>query len=207
MKHFYLALAAFSVVCGWTSGIAQPSDDGGTREPPPPRDAGRPRERGPDRFLESLPQETRERFEAVREKALQDPKLQELRKNAEQAKRDFFRAVREKMLEIDPGLADIVRKRALERRARKAWRDEGGALGFGSLSDDEREKLIGAMEKASDNPAVQAAETAKREANTTEERDRASEEYRKAIHDAVLKADPSMAPILDKLAPKPSATP
>ena len=76
--------------------------------------------RGPAKFLEGLPEEARERFLAAREKALEDPKLQELRKNAERAKREFFKAMRDKMLEIDPGLAEIVRKRAMERKARKA---------------------------------------------------------------------------------------
>ena len=182
--------------------IAQPADEGGPVEPPPPppREEGRVRgERGPGRFLESLPPESRERFEAAREKALRDPRLQELRKNAERANREFFKAMRDKMLESDPGLAGIVRKQAIERKAWKVWREEGDAPGFGSLSDGEREKLKGALEKVDGDPAVQAAEKKKREANTPEERDAASQEFRKAIHEAMVKADPSIAPILDKL--------
>ncbi len=89
-----------------------------------PREQG-PRQRGLARFLESLPPETRKRFEAAREKALQNPKLQELRHAAERAKRDFLKAMRDKMLEIDPGLADIVKKRAGERKSWKGWREEG----------------------------------------------------------------------------------
>jgi len=201
MRYQDLAVAVFTVVCCWTSGVAQLSDEGGPPKPPPPGEEGRLREKGPSKFLEGLPAETRERFEAAREKALQDPKLQELRRNAERANRDFFKAVRDKMLEIDPGLADIVRKRAVERRAWKVWRDEG-PLGFGSLSDGEREKLMSVLEKVDNDPAVQAAKRKKREANTAEERNVASEDYRKAIHDAMVKADPTIAPILDKLAPK-----
>ncbi|MFZ0710204.1 MAG: hypothetical protein WAM53_09215 [Terrimicrobiaceae bacterium] len=214
MKHLQLAIAALSLVCSWTCGIAQPADEGDPAEPPPPipREERRPRERGPGKFLESLPPEARDRFEAARAKALQDPKLQELRKNAETANRTFFKAMREKMLEIDPGLAEIVRKQAIERKAWKAWKEEGDVPGFGSLGDGEREKLKSAMEKTGGDPAVQAAEKAKREANTPEERDAASREYRKALHEALLKVDPSVAPILDKLSskrpppPKPEGT-
>ena len=195
MKYRYLALAAISIVFGWNSGIAQPAGEGAL-EPPPAREQG-PRHRGLAKFLESLPPETRKRFMAAREKALQNPKLQELRYAAESAKRDFLKAMRDRMLEIDPGLADIVKKRASER---KSWKEEGG---FGNLSEDEREKLISAHEKAESDLAVQAAEKKKQEANTPEERDAASEEYRKAVREAMVKADPSIASLLERMAPNP----
>ena len=208
MKYRYLALAAISIVSGWTLGVAQPADESIAPEPPPPP----PREQGPvqkglARFLESLPPETRKRFEAAREKALQDPKLQELRQAADRAKRDFLKAMRDKMLEIDPGLADIVKKRAGERKSWKGWREEGTPSGFGNLSEDELEKLMSAREKAKSDLAVQAAEKKKREANTLEERNAASEDYRKAMREAMVKADPSIAALLEKMAPKPALSP
>jgi hypothetical protein len=185
MKYRYLALAAISIGFGWNSGIAQPAGEG-TPEPPAAREQG-PRQRGLAKFLESLPPETRKRFEAAREKALQDPKLQELRHAFESAKRDFLKAMRDRMLEIDPGLADIVRKRAGER---KSWGEEGG---FGNLSEDERQKLTSTREKAENDVAVQAAEEKRREA---------SEEYRKVLRDAMVKDDPSVASLLEKMAYK-----
>ena len=195
MKYRYVALAAISIVSGWTSGIAQLAGEGTAPEPPPPRE-----HRGLTRFLESLPPDTRKRFEAAREKALQDPKLQELRQDAERAKRDFLRAMRERMLQIDPGLADIVKRLAGGRKSWRSWREEGG---MGNLSEDEREKLISAHEKAESDLAVQAAEKKKQEANTPEERDAASEEYRKAVREAMVKADPSIASLLERMAPNP----
>ena len=203
MNYRYLALAAISIVSGWTSGIAQLAGEGTTPEPPPPREQG-PRHKGLARFLESLPPETRKRFEAAREKALQDPKLQELRQAADRANRDFLRAMRDKMLEIDPGLADIVKRLAGWRKSWRGWREEGG---FGNLSEDEREKLISAREKAKSDLAVQAAEKKKQAANTLEERDAASEEYRKAVREAMVKADPSIASLLEKIALKPPRPP
>jgi len=170
-----------------TSGVAQPSGD---VDPPPGNGM-----RGPAKFLEGLPEEARERFLAAREKALEDPKLQELRKNAERAKREFFKAMRDKMLEIDPGLAEIVRKRSMERKARKVWRDQG----LGSLSDEERERLLKVMEQVDNEPAVEAAKKKRWEASSDDDRKAAAEEYRRALHEAMAKVDPTIAPILDKL--------
>jgi hypothetical protein len=209
MKYRYLALAAISIVSVWTSVVAQPADEGATRElPPPPA----PRERSPlpkslARFLESLSPETRKRFMAAREKALQDPKLQQLRQTAETAKRDFLKAMRDKMLEIDPGLADIVKKWVSERKSWKGQKHEGSSSVFGNLSDDELDKLMSARQKAKSDPAVQAAEKKKREANTLEEQNAASEDYRKAMREAMLKADASIAALLEKMAPKPPPSP
>ena len=104
------------------------------------------------------------------------------------------------MLEIDPGLAGVIKKRAGER---KSWREEGTSSGFGNLSEDELEKLRSAREKAKSDLAVQAAAKKKREANTLEERNVASEDYRKAMREAMVKADPSIASLLEKMASKP----
>ncbi len=204
MKYRYLALAAVSIVSGWTLGIAQPANKGISPEPtspPPPIEEDSVR-KGLDRLLESLPQETRKRFEAAREKALQDPKLQELQEAADRAKRDFLKAMREKMLEIDPNLTGVIKNRAGERKSGRGWREEGTSPGFGNLSEDELEKLRSAREKAKSDLAVQAAAKKKREANTLEERNVASEDYRRAMREAMVKADPSIVSLLQKMASK-----
>jgi hypothetical protein len=200
MKQLYWAFAAVFMAWTWTAGLAQPVDEqGGPSQTSPIREEGdRPKD---SRFLESLSPEMRKRFRAAREKALQDPRLQELRKKAKRAKREFFQAVRAKMLEVDPGLANIVKKHAFERRAWRTWRNEDGESRFGSLTDAEQEKLISSFEKASDDPAVQAARTREDEANTVQEQRAAQGEYLKVLHDAMIKVDPSVAPILQKLGP------
>jgi hypothetical protein len=204
MRYQSLAAALALVVCWRPCGLAQSPDDGAPlREPPPPPALG-PRGGPPHKFLEGLSQETRERFRAAREKALEDPKLQQLRNNAERAKREFFRAMRDKMLEIDPGLADIVRKQAIERRAWKLWRGEGGLRG---LTDEERTKLLQTMEKVDSDPAVQAAKEKRWEAHSKDERDAAIENYRKVLRETMLKADPSIAPVLDKLSSEKESLP
>lgn len=58
------------------------------------------------------------------------------------------------------------------------------------LTPEERQKLKAAHRKAKDDPAVKAAEA-------TRSTDHKS--YHKAIRDAMLRADPSVAPILEKV--------
>lgn len=196
MRYQSLAAVLALAVCWRPCGLAQSPDDGAPpREAPPPPSLG-PQGGPPPKFLEGLSQETRERFRAAREKALEDPKLQQLRNDAERAKREFFKAMRDKMLEIDPSLADAVRKQAIERKAWKLWRGEGGLRG---LTDEERTKLLHTMEKVDSDPALQAAKKKRWDANSQDERDAATENYRKVLREAMLKVDPTIAPILDKL--------
>lgn len=157
-----------------------------------------------ERFLQDLPPEARQRFEAAREKALQDPAVQELRKKSETANREFFDAMRKKMLEIDPGLEEIVKNARGGGKGRdmKEDRRDREPGGFGDLTDAEKEKLHAAREKAKTDPAVVAAEKMKGQAATPEARKAASDEYRKAMHTALLKVDPTLGPILEKMAPK-----
>ena len=59
-----------------------------------------------------------------------------------------------------------------------------------ALTPEERQKLIAARRKAKQDPAVKAAEA-------TRETDRKG--YHKAMKEAMLRADPSVGPILEKL--------
>jgi Spy/CpxP family protein refolding chaperone len=61
---------------------------------------------------------------------------------------------------------------------------------FANLTDDERARLRNAHEKAMMDPAVQAARERLRQARR---------EFREILRPALLKADPSIQPILDKL--------
>ena len=59
-----------------------------------------------------------------------------------------------------------------------------------NLSAEERQKLQAARQKAMQDPAVQAAHDKMREAH---------KEFRDAMRTAMLKADPSIQPILNKI--------
>lgn len=218
-KHFSILAAV--MLSGLGTGFSQDATPTPSSPPTPGQGPGQGRGLGEGRrmmrekFLDNFPPEVRQRFEAAREKAMQDPKIKELRETADKSAMELFKAVREKMLELDPGLADLIKKRDEGGPGGgKGPRPEGGGSGpnspgMASLTDAERGKLMAAREKAKADLTVVAADKKKDAATTPEDRKTASEEYRKAMHDAILKVDPSLAPVLDKLAaakpPAPSA--
>ena len=61
---------------------------------------------------------------------------------------------------------------------------------FANLAPGEREKLKAAHDKARNDPAVRAAKDRMRQAR---------KEFRDAMHAAMVKDDPSLQPILDKM--------
>ncbi|MDQ2919556.1 MAG: hypothetical protein M3R10_06730, partial [Verrucomicrobiota bacterium] len=70
------------------------------------------------------------------------------------------------------------------------------ALGTG-LSIDEQLKLRAAQQKAADDPAVKAA---------LQKRNKAIDDFRTALHNAMLKADPTIGPIMSKVEISPRQT-
>lgn len=69
------------------------------------------------------------------------------------------------------------------------------------LPPAERDRLEAAREIARQAPAVQSAEAAMKSAQTPEDRREAAETFQKAMRDAMLTADPSLADVLDKIKP------
>ena len=207
MRHQLLAAGILAVACWGRPAHAQTTNAIASPQPTPAEASGAQGrdERFVSKFLEGVPEETRQRFLAVREKALEDPKLQRLRKDAQHANREFFKAMRTKMLELDPGLAELVRKVSMQFRARRAWSEAG----LSALSAEERHKLLSLMVQVEDDPAVAAAEKKRWDAVTITERKTIFEAYRQAVSKAMAKVDPSIAPILDKLtsAQGPATTP
>ncbi len=132
-----------------------PPPPGGPGPDAPPREFMR--ERMMKRFLDKLTEEERVRFENVREKALQDPKIQELRKKADDARDEFMSAVRQKMQQIDPGLDEIVKKNGFDKGGGpRPPRGPEGA-GMEKLTPQERERLDAARDKARNDPSVTQA--------------------------------------------------
>jgi hypothetical protein len=80
---------------------------------------------------------------------------------------------------------------------------EGHGLpsGFANLSPDEQAKLKALHEQVKNDSSVVAAREAIKNAGTPEQRHEAKEAMHKAVRDAILKADPSMESILQKLHP------
>lgn len=136
------------------------------------------------------------RIEAARKKAMEDPKVQELKAKAEEANKAFREAMRDAVNKADPGLADEAKKFRLEKGEKR-----GEVADKANLQPAERDKLEEAMKIAKQAPAVQAAEGARKSATTPEQRHEAAKNYHKALREALLSADPSLAPILGKIWP------
>jgi hypothetical protein len=75
---------------------------------------------------------------------------------------------------------------------RGAQRRDAMKARMAALTPEERERVKSAREKAMQDPAVKAAEAEK----STDPR-----AFHKAVHEAMLRADPTIGPILEKLRP------
>jgi hypothetical protein len=72
---------------------------------------------------------------------------------------------------------------------------------FESLTAEQKQQLKAARSAAKDDPAVQAAREKMQNAQGPEARREAGREMHQAMKAAMLKADPSLAPLLEKLGP------
>ena len=165
-------------------------------------------------LIEALPEDVRNRFKEAREEAMKDPKIQALREKAEAAGKELRDAVRDAIAAKDPDLAaqlsEVLKTREKESGAKEKKIRPGARIetAIQKLPPAERDRLTAAREIAKQAPAVQSAEAAMKAAQTPEARRDAAKNFHKAMRDAILTADPSLADTLDKIKPpKPDAVP
>jgi hypothetical protein len=165
-------------------------------------------------LIEALPEDVRNRFKEAREEAMNDPKIQALREKAEAAGKELRDAVREAIAAKDPDLAsqlsEVLKTREKDSGAKEKKFRPGAQIetAIQKLPPAERDRLTAAREIAKQAPAVQSAEAAMKAAQTPEARREAAKNFHKAMREAMLTADPSLADILDKInTPKPDAIP
>ena len=102
------------------------------------------------------------------------------------------------MLAADPGLAETLEKVKQSRDRAEGMRDR-----FETLTPEQREQLKAAREKAKDDPAVDAAREKMKSAESPEARRAAGKEMHEAMKAAMLKQNPGLEPLLEKLGPPP----
>ena len=165
-------------------------------------------------FIESLPEEVRNQFKVAREEAMKDPKIQALREEAEAASKKLRDAMREAIASKDPELAaklgDFVKSKEKETGTKEKKQRPAGQMesAIQKLPPVERDRLQAARDIAKQAPAVQSAEAAMKSAQTPEERREAAKNFQKAMREAMLTADPSLADVLDKIkSPKADPSP
>ena len=144
----------------------------------------------------NLSPEERRKLAAAREKAEEDPTVQSLRDAKDQVSEQLANAMRAAMLAADPSLGPTLDKIKEARDRAKNMREQ-----FRSLSPEQKKQLKAARMEAKDDPAVQAAREKMRSAQGPEAKREAAKEMHQAMKVAMLKADPSLAPLLEKLGP------
>ncbi len=200
---------------------AETNAPGGEPPPPPPEHQGGP--------LANLTQAEREQLKAAHDKAIQqNPSLEEKMKSAHQAMEDARKAMHDAMVAIDPSVEPILEKiapRKWDGDHRRPDLQSGGTNspsiggtnsmsstppsqnghgqppGFANLSPGEQARITALHQQVKNDPAVVAAHEAVKKAVTPEAHREANEALHQVMHDAMLKADPSVAPILEKLHP------
>lgn len=213
MKHIP-SLLAIAVLCG-SSILAT------AQQPPSPPPSGKEPDKAKSEdwkqqrdFIEGLPEDVRKRFKEAREEAMQDPKIQALRQKVEAASKELRDAVRQSIAEKDPSLATQIADRMKthsndsKNKEKKSRPDGGSESAIQKVPPAERDRLEAARQIAKQAPAVQSAEAAMKSAQTPEARREAGKNFQKAMRDAILTVDPSLADVLDQIkSPKPVMSP
>jgi hypothetical protein len=197
--HLLLTLVATSFALS----VRAQNTNASTNTTPPPPPPGAPAQHGSGP-LANLSEADRKKVKAAHDAAIQkDPSLEQGMKNARQAMEKARKAMHDAMIAVDPSVAPILATmtKPSGENGPRPWKHDGAGQGMANLTESEREQLKAAHEKVKNDPVVIAARQAKQSANTPEARHAAEEALHKASREAMVKADPLIAPILDKLHP------
>jgi hypothetical protein len=142
-----------------------------------------------------LTSQERGRLKVAHDTALKDPAVR-----AAKARNDsdaLQQAVRDAMVRHDPSVEPLLKK--IE--ANRANAGENGAKNnlYSFLSLGERGQLRKAHSAAGKDPAVAAARKQFDAASTPEAKRKAEDNLREAMRKAMLRADPGVAPLLEKI--------
>lgn len=142
----------------------------------------------------SIAGEDSRRISAARTKAKEDPTVKALQGARDALDAQLKRAVDAAILEADPGLAGTLQKVEQARGRAKGMHDR-----FHSLTPDQREQFKAARMAAKNDPEVLAAREKMREARTPDARREASQAVKQATMAAMLKQNPEVGAVIERL--------
>lgn len=189
-----LLLAAAPSPLRAEAGEEKPSPAGSPADQPGWKKHGKPR--GPE--AAGLDREEAQRLAAAREKAKNDPTVRSLQAARDSVEQQFENAMKAAILAADPSLAPTLEKISQSRERAKGMRDR-----FESLTPEQRQQLQTAREATKNDPAVVAAREKMKSAGTPEARREAGKAMHEAMKAAMIKQNPDLAPLLEKLGPPP----
>lgn len=143
-----------------------------------------------------LTADEKQKLDAARDKAKDDPTVRSLHEAKQKLEEQLDNAVRAAMLAADPSLAPTLDKIKAARDRAKEMKGK-----FESLTPEQKQQLKAAREAAKNDPAVQAAREKIQSAQGPEAKREAVKGLHEAMKAAALKANPDLAPLLEKLGP------
>ena len=219
-KHPQALLPLFAITALLIPSLsAQTSNSTNTPPPPPP-----PGEHRGGSMAKLTPAEMAQ-LKAAHDKAIaQDPSLEQNMKDAFESMEKARAAMHDALLKADPTIGTILDKITPPKWGHEPRHPEGPAQtnssatnsatipdrkqerhglppGFANLTDAEKAQLKAAHEATKNDPAVEAAKQAMKSSTSPQDRQAAMETLHKAMHDALLKADPTIGPLLEKIRP------
>lgn len=196
MKHQTILsiVCAASLFGGGSFAYSQAPGPGGPGAFEPGRPPGKHRRGGEP----NLSPDEAQRLKAAHEKAKSDPTIDALKKQREALDAKMEQAMDAAVLAADPTLAPVLEKIKNARTRAKDTRK-----GFEALTPEQKEALKAAKEAIKNDPAVAAAREKMQAATTPEAKREAGQEMRAARKAAILKQNPALAPLLEKLGPPP----
>jgi Spy/CpxP family protein refolding chaperone len=148
--------------------------------------------------MAGLPPEEAQRLAAARDKAKDDPTVRSLKEARDAIDAQLENAMSAAILAADPGLAPTLEKVKQSRDRAKGMRDR-----FESLTPEQRQQLRAARQAAKDDPEVVAAREKMKSADSPGARREAGRAMREAMKAAMLKKDPGLSDLMEKLGPPP----
>jgi two-component system, OmpR family, phosphate regulon sensor histidine kinase PhoR len=154
---------------------------------------------GPPREdMAGLTPDEAKRLGDARKKAEQDSTVRSLLEARRAIDQQLESAMNAAILSADPSLAPVLEKVKGARGRAEGMRDR-----FKSLTEKERETLKTARDAAKDDPAVVAAREKLKSASTPEAKREAGRTMQEAMQAAMIKQNPALGPLLEKLGPPP----
>lgn len=165
--------------------------------------------------MANLDDQERAQLKAAHDTAIrQNPALEEAMKAAHQAMEKARKDLHDAMIAIDPSVEPILAK--IEQPKWGQGKGKRGGVGKGAevpggqqrhlpppgmanLTEQERVQLKSAHAQIKNDPSVAAARETLKSATTPEARRAAHETLRQAADAAMLKVDPTLGPVLEKL--------
>jgi hypothetical protein len=145
--------------------------------------------------VSKLSTEDQLRLRAAEQKAAEDPEVKAALEKRNKAIEDFRTELRASIIKADPKIEPILAKVAIIRAQDlndTLYRDQRKRESrFIKLTTEEQLKLVAVEKAAAEDPSVKAA---------LEKRNKAIQEYRTVLRATMVRVEPTVAPILERVA-------